>query len=97
MDYTDEKVRLPLSWLLMGVLALCSVAVSFGKWRTLVVIPVVWILLQIIPGAIGALYVRPNEIALERPYLQRHIAATRSAFRLEKGFTEFGMKSGCLL
>jgi uncharacterized protein len=88
MDYTDEKVRLPLTWMLMGVLVLCSVAVLFGKWRTLVVIPVVWILLQIIPGAIGALYVRPNEIALERPYLQRHIAATRSAFRLEKGFTE---------
>ena len=33
---------------------------------------------------VSALYVRPNEISLERPYIQTHIHATRSAFGLEQ-------------
>jgi len=36
-----------------------------------------------VPGAVSALYVRPNEISLERPYIEAHIHATRSAFGIE--------------
>ena len=28
--------------------------------------------------------VRPNELALQRPYIERHIEATRSAYGLER-------------
>src|SRR5581483_4695134 len=41
-----------------------------------------------LPGAIRAVYVRPNEISLERPYIERHIAATRIAFGLDHRSTE---------
>jgi uncharacterized membrane protein (UPF0182 family) len=36
------------------------------------------------PRLVSALYVRPNEISLERPYIQTHIHATRSAYGLEQ-------------
>ena len=40
-----------------------------------------------------ALYVRPNEISLERPYIQTHIHATRSAFGLEQHVHEMEFKA----
>jgi uncharacterized membrane protein (UPF0182 family) len=33
---------------------------------------------------VGATYVRPNEISIERPFIERHIAATRSAFGIDQ-------------
>src|SRR5262249_32047900 len=40
------------------------------------------------PRLVSALYVRANEISLERPYIQQHIHATRSAFGLEEDVSE---------
>jgi len=37
---------------------------------------------------VEAAYVRPNEISIERPYIQRHIQATRSAFALGQHIKE---------
>src|SRR6185437_5617080 len=36
------------------------------------------------PGAEQKFVVSPNELALERPYLQQHIMATRQAWRLDR-------------
>ena len=41
-----------------------------------------------VPRLVAALYVRPNEISIERPYIQTHIHATRGAFGLEQRLTE---------
>ena len=30
------------------------------------------------PRAVAALYVRPNEISIQRPFIQQHIHATRA-------------------
>jgi uncharacterized membrane protein (UPF0182 family) len=38
----------------------------------------------LLPRAVSALYVRPNEISLQRPYIDQHIHATRAAFGLER-------------
>jgi len=42
----------------------------------------------IVPGIVRAVYVRPNEISIERPYIERHIAATALAFGLNRNATE---------
>ncbi|HVB33203.1 MAG TPA: UPF0182 family protein [Patescibacteria group bacterium] len=42
----------------------------------------------IITAAVRAFYVRPNELTLERPYIVDHIAATRSAYGIEKNSKE---------
>jgi uncharacterized membrane protein (UPF0182 family) len=47
----------------------------------------------IVPPAVSALYVRPNEISLQRPYIQTHIHATRSAYGLEQRVREVEFKA----
>ena len=39
----------------------------------------------------GALFVKPNEISLERPYIQAHIEATRAAYGLSTRMSEIEM------
>ena len=34
------------------------------------------------------MYVRPNEISIERPFIQKHIEATRSAFGIDQRTSE---------
>ena len=46
-----------------------------------------------VSGVVSALHVRPNEISLERPYIESHIHATRSAFGIEQRVREVEFKS----
>jgi uncharacterized membrane protein (UPF0182 family) len=41
-----------------------------------------------LPALVGAVYVRPNEISIERPYIEDHIQATTAAFGLNRNATE---------
>lgn len=85
IDYVDDNVRLPLRWLtILGCVAAMGL-VSMGKWRISVIgLVLVGVAESAIPRVVHSLYVRPNEISLEKPYIQRHIAATRAAFGLDK-------------
>ncbi len=40
------------------------------------------------PRRSARIYVRPNELTLERPFIERHIAATRAAYSLDHRSTE---------
>lgn len=92
VDYTDEHFALPLYWLAMAALIAGAVLVIARKWiATAAVVGGSLILLWIVPGVAGALYVRPNEISLERPYIQTHIEATRAAFGLSGNTREIEM------
>ena len=51
-------------------------------------------LMMIVPAVAGALYVKPNEISLERPYIQTHIEATRAAYGLADHMREIEMHTG---
>ena len=42
----------------------------------------------IVPAVVRLAYVRPNEISIERPYIERHIQATAAAFGLNRRATE---------
>jgi uncharacterized membrane protein (UPF0182 family) len=84
MDYVAEKIALPLQWL---VIAACILAAGFvwaGRWKLAAVMAVALVARGAIPPAVNALYVKPNEISIQRPYIQTHIHATRSAFGLEQ-------------
>ena len=48
------------------------------------IIVIAIVLRGLIPAAVAGLYVRPNELVLQKPYIEQHIKATRSAF----GFNE---------
>ena len=43
-----------------------------------------FVLRSVVPPIVSGTYVRPNEISIERPFIARHIAATRSAFGIDQ-------------
>ena len=93
IDYVDENIALPLQWVSMAACILAAVAVWMGRWWFAGILPLALVLQFVIPGLVSSLYVKPNEISLERPYIDRHIHATRSAYGLEKRVKEVEFKA----
>src|SRR3984957_13778901 len=92
IDYTDDHFALPLYWLVIAALIAGAGLVMARRWiSTAVVVGGSLLLLWIVPSIAGALYVKPNEISLERPYIQTHIEATRAAFGLATRTREIEM------
>jgi uncharacterized membrane protein (UPF0182 family) len=88
-DYVDEKVTLPLRWLLIFVTLGALPLVWTQRYKKAIILVAGFFVLQIVlPLAVHAVYVRPNEISIERPYIERHIEATSIAFGLNKNATE---------
>src|SRR5712672_1468829 len=92
-SYTDIHVGLPALWLLIGL----SIIAAFAAWANLRVrtywLPAAAFILVgigsfVLSGAAPALfryfYVRPSELQLEKPYIERHIALTRQAYNLDQ-------------
>jgi uncharacterized membrane protein (UPF0182 family) len=91
--YTDVHVELPVLWLLMGL----AVILAFTCWANLrtrsykLPIAAVAILFGtslvaggIVPALVQRMYVKPNELQLERPYIQHNIALTQQAYNLDQ-------------
>ena len=88
VDYVDQKFGLPLQWLVIFGCFAAAVFVGIGRWFLAASMAITLVIAFIVPRAVSALYVRPNEISLERPYVQTHIHATRSAYGLEQNVKE---------
>lgn len=83
-DYVDEHIRLPLAWLAIGTFVVMAILLVLNRYMiagALIVVALVpkWI----VPPIVSTFYVKPNEISLERPYIERHITATRTAYGIE--------------
>src|ERR1700688_3262219 len=88
-DYVDEKVTLPLRWLLIVVTLGALPLVWTRRYKQAVIIVAGFFVLQLaLPLIVHAVYVRPNEISIERPYIERHIEATSIAFGLNRNAQE---------
>lgn len=92
-SYTDIHVQLPVLWLLLAF----SIVSAFASWtnvrmRTywlpaaaiLLVFGGSFVLSGIIPALFHHYFVRPSELQLEKPYIERNIALTRQAYGLER-------------
>ena len=84
IDYVDSNIALPLQWVTVAACAAAAAAVALGRWMAALVVPAALVVGAIVPRVVSFVYVRPNEISLQRPYIEQHIAATRRAY----GFTE---------
>lgn len=83
-DYVDEHIRLPLAWLAIGTFLVMAAFMLAGRYAIGGALILVALLPKwIVPPVVSGFYVKPNEISLERPYIERHIAATRSAYGIE--------------
>jgi len=91
--YTDVHVELPMLSVLI-VLASAAAAASWANiWVRSYKLPALgaalvfgssFLLLLIVPGLFQRLYVKPNELQLETPYLQSNISLTQEAYALRK-------------
>src|SRR6266446_2044295 len=92
-SYTDVHVKLPVLWLLIGL----SIAAAFAAWANVWMrtyrLPVAAILLVVIatlvlsavtPALFRQVFVKPSELQLEKPYIERNIALTRQAYNLHQ-------------
>ena len=92
-SFTDIYVGLPGLWLMVGI----SIAAALIAWANLRVrtfrLPAVAIVLVgigtfvlsgVAPALFRQLYVKPSELQLEKPYIERNIALTRQAYNLDQ-------------
>ena len=92
-SYTDIHVELPVLWLLIGL----SIVAAFAAWANVRVrtyrIPVAaavlvfggsFVLSGVIPVLFKRVFVKPNELQLEKPYIERNIALTQQAYNLHQ-------------
>lgn len=82
-DYVDVNIVLPMIWGLVAACVAGAALMLVGRAGLAVALVVlVYISSGIVPKVVNALSVRPNEISLQKPYIERHIEATRTAFGL---------------
>jgi len=90
-SYADVHVELPALWLLIVLAAVAGIAawvnVRLRTLRLLIAAPLLvfggsLLFAEVIPGLFERFFVKPNELQLETPYLQRSIAFTREAYNL---------------
>ena len=92
-SYTDVHVELPILWLLIGL----SIVAAFAAWANLWVhtyrLPMAaavlvfggsLLLSGVVPGLFQHLFVKPNELQREKPYIERNIALTQQAYNLHQ-------------
>ena len=92
-SYTDINVGLPGLWLLIGL----SIVAAFAAWANLRVrtyqLPAIafilvglgsFMLSGVVPELFRYFFVKPTELQLEKPYIERNIALTRQAYNLDQ-------------
>lgn len=92
-SYTDIHVGLPALWFLIGL----SIVAAIAAWANLrartyrlpaAAVVLVFggsiVLSGLIPGLFQRLFVKPTELQLEKPYIERNIALTQQAYNLRQ-------------
>ncbi len=88
IDYVQQHINLPMQLVKAAASLLAAVLVLAGRRKLALACAVVLLIDWTVPAAVSAIYVRPNELTLERPFIERHIAATRAAYNLDHRSTE---------
>jgi uncharacterized protein len=91
--YTDVHVELPLLWALAGIASAAAVAAwvnmlvrtyKLALAAAVLVFGSSFVLALVFPTVFQRVYVKPNELQLEAPYIQRNIALTQEAYNLRQ-------------
>lgn len=92
VNWVADHLALPLQWSLIVGALLAAGLVLAKRAKFAIVLLVLIPIRYVLPSLVAGLYVRPNELALERPYIQHHIEATRSAYGLNGRVKEVTLK-----
>jgi uncharacterized membrane protein (UPF0182 family) len=89
--YTDAHARLQADWLMVFVTLAVAGLFVLAIWRNGFALPILGIFIYLMvliavrgfyPWLQQTLVVEPNELAIERPYIEHNIAFTRQAYNL---------------
>ena len=90
--FVDVHVVMPALWLMAAIAFAVAALTVRAAWRRDLRL-MAWcvggavvahiVLLGVLPGAIQSVYVEPNELAREKPYLEHNIDFTRRAFGID--------------
>jgi uncharacterized membrane protein (UPF0182 family) len=92
-SYTDVHVELPVLWLLVVLAIVAAVACWINLRVRTYKLPVAAVVLVFgtsillglaLPALFQRVYVKPNELRLERPYIQSNIGLTQQAYNLHQ-------------
>lgn len=93
VDYVAANLTIPLTAAWAGVLVVAAGLVAMGRMRialfALLFLPV----RALVPGIVNSVHVRPNEITLQKPYIEHHLKATREAYGIGAGLKDVHMKA----
>ena len=84
IDYVQQNFGLPLQTAKAGAAILAALLVLGGRRKLAMFCAVVLVIDWLLPPLVSALYVKPNELTLEKPFIERHMEATRAAFGLDR-------------
>jgi uncharacterized protein len=84
IDYVQQNIGLPMQTIKAGAALLAAALFLAGRRKFAIGCAVVLLIDWFLPPLVSSLYVRPNELTLERPFLERHIQATRSSYGLDR-------------
>lgn len=96
VDYVASTISLPLLLVAVGLCVAAAALLLIGRFRYAVVLVAIALFAPtVVAKIVNWTYVRPNEISIQRPYIERHIAGTRAAFGLDKRTreTEFAART----
>ncbi|MBI1777494.1 MAG: UPF0182 family protein [Proteobacteria bacterium] len=91
--YTDVHVELPALWVLMVLAFVGALASWANMWVRMWKLPAIGaalvfggslVLALVFPALFQRVYVKPNELQLEAPYIQRNITLTQEAYNLRQ-------------
>jgi uncharacterized protein len=87
-DYVNTNVGIPLQWMSVAAFIIAALLVLTGRWKWAVTPVLLLIVRAIVPPIVSGVYVKPNELTLQRPFINTHIQATRAAYGLDKRLKE---------
>ncbi len=93
VDWVADHIVLPLQWAEIVCAVLGAILLLARKGRLALLLLLILPVRFFLPSIIAGLYVRPNELALEKPYIQHHIDATRSAYGLNQRMREGSLEA----
>jgi uncharacterized membrane protein (UPF0182 family) len=87
-DWVNTNVGIPLQWMSVAAFAIAAAFVLAGRWKWAIAPVLLLILRAVIPPVVSGVYVKPNELTLQTPFIKHHIEATRAAYDLKKRLSE---------
>ena len=87
-DYVNTNIGIPLQWMSIAAFVIAALLVLAGRWKWVAAPVVLLILKAVIPPIVSGVYVKPNELVLQEPYIKSHIEATRAAYGLDSRLQE---------